>query len=275
MKFYIFRKKVLGAAMGATLSFLGINAGATDTYEDESAEIEPEDGDFYEESDVEERNEELSAGGIVAPEAIVESADNRTEIEKTLDHADEQDSGRGLEFFWMSGNIGYQYMSLAGISNASLLPAGDSSQGGGAAFGGGAGIRLIYFTGGVAMRSAALGSFNLWSLVAELGLRVPLGMFEPYGTFSAGYIGVGDVETKTISKSIGGIHGMNLQLAAGLDFYLSDTFSIGTRWGGDLLFLSRKADASLCEGEPDCVFAQDGSSLGGGTVVSFLVGLHL
>src|SRR6516225_4361105 len=60
----------------------------------------------------------------------------------------------------------------------------------------GAGIRLVFLTLGVRGRVASfednsptqsVGAWQIWSLDGELGLRAPLGRFEPHGAVAVGY----------------------------------------------------------------------------------------
>ena len=70
---------------------------------------------------------------------------------------------------------------------------------------------------------------------------------------------------------------MNGRIGAGLDYYLSNTFSVGGNLTGDLLFLSRSkvADAGAStSGDEAAVYAKDGSSIGAGATLTAVVGLH-
>jgi hypothetical protein len=208
------------------------------------------DGD--EEEDEEESDGPLESGGLAAPGSLPEGGDQRTDIERELDESESKDAGRGLEFFWISAEIGFQTLGLTTFSNGGLVPEGATASGSGLEYGGALGLRVLYFTLGARFRRATFQDFSPWSVVAEGGLRVPLGRFEPYGTLSGGYAGI------TGADGGGSIGGVDLRLGAGLDLYLSDSFSVGTCATGDLLFLS-----------------SDGvSGTGAGLTTSLQLGLH-
>lgn len=224
---------------------------ATDAYDDEQETQLPE-RDAEDEDKDRSGDGPLESGGLAAPGTLQEGGDERTEIERELDESDEKDAGRGLEFFWISGEIGFQTLGLTTFSNGGLVADGVTASGSGLEYGGAVGLRLLYFTLGARFRRASLQDFSPWSLVAEGGLRVPLGRFEPYGTLSGGYVAIPGGE------ELGSIGGVDLRVGGGLDLYLSDSFSVGACATGDVLFLA----------------ADGASSVGAGLTTSLQLGLH-
>lgn len=244
-------------------------ARASDAYSDDPRTVEPE----TEEDEPEEptqADESLKAGGLEAPEAMPEAEDSRSDIEKNLEKADEKDSGRGLEFVWLNGEVGFQLLSLTSLSNNNLVPDRDSTFSSSLELGAGAGIRVLYFTLGGRFRFAPGPSYNVWSLLGELGFHIPLGSFEPYAILGAGYAGVTRFETA--SGELEPFGGAAVRLGAGIDYYLSDSFSVGASVTGEMLFLKRSgARDSFCN---SCGYLQDGTGVGTGLVTSLIVGLH-
>ncbi len=244
-------------------------ASAGDAYDDDWRAIEPE----IEETDTKESegaDESLKAGGLEAPDAMPEAEDSRSEIEKNLEKADEKDSGRGLEFVWLNGEIGFQLLSLTSLSNNNLVPDRDSTFSSSLELGAGAGIRVLYFTLGARFRYAPGADYNVWSLLGEAGLHIPLGSFEPQVVLGLGYSGVTAFETG--SGDLDPFGGVALRLGGGLDYYLSDSFSVGARVTGEMLFLKRPAARdSFCN---SCGYLEEGSGAGTGLLTSLLVGLH-
>lgn len=220
-----------------------------DAYDDEAEEHGPRgnDEDEADQGDVTEGG--LSTGGMSAPKALGETGDTRSEIAKELDESDERDSGRGLEFFWLTGDIGFEALSLDALGNNGLLSKDAPKGASGLAFGAGAGFRILYFNLGARFRYGDLSEFEAWSLLGEAALRVPLGKFEPFGFVGIGYGAVTGV------TAIGGV---DLRLGGGLDYYFSDSFSAGVQASGDLLFLKGEA----------------GSATGAGVSGMALIGLH-
>lgn len=247
-----YMKRNLAHVAGLSLIFTSRFCFADDAYDDEDEQQRPED-DFEEtDSGEEESTDSLKSGGLEAPGSLPETGDGRTDIEKELDKSDEKDAGRGLNFFWLNAELGFLTMGLSTLGNQGLVAEGAAASGSGFVYGGALGFRLLYFTLGARFRRATLDVFTPWSLVGEAGLRVPIGRLEPYATLSAGYVGISD------SVSVTPIGGADVRLGAGLDFYFSDSFSVGVATSGELLFLS----------------GGGASSTGGGFATTALIGLH-
>jgi hypothetical protein len=191
-------------------------------------------------------------------------------MSRELDLADQADSGRGLEFFWLSGDVGAAYLDLAVSAPGRLLP-GLAESGLGAAYGGGLGARLLYFTTGARFRLINLGSYDVWTLGLELGARLPLGAFEPFGRVSAGYLGVMRAETLGIPLSAGGFF---TRFSGGADYYISDAFSLGAELGFSVGTVSRAAVLGVPADGPDAL-RENVSSLALGCELMMNVGFHL
>lgn len=202
-----------------------------DAYDDEAEDTDPRRNEDEDEGQEDLTEGGLSTGGMTAPKALGETGDTRSEIAKELDESDERDSGRGLEFFWLSGDIGFEALSLDALGNQGLLTEGTPKGASGLAFGAGAGIRILYFNLGARFRYGDLSEFQTWSLLGEASLRVPLGKFEPFGFMGVGYRAVRG------SASLDEVGGVDLRLGGGLDYYFSDSFSVGAQASGDILFL--------------------------------------
>lgn len=235
----------------------------------------------------------LSAGGLAPPPAVeaapVDAAPNATEQE--LARADREDSGRGLEFVWLNAEAGVQHLGLQTFHAKRLVdPALVETTQTGALFGAGAGVRLIFLTAGARFRFANFSAFQLWTLNAEFGMRIPLGAFEPYFTFGGGYASLGSFDSSSLGAALSdaGINkgdlsarGFNLRGGAGFDYYFGHTLSVGLNLSGDVLFLSRsKVTATMtpAPGTPAekaaALYTQDGTSIGGALALTALVGLH-
>src|SRR5262249_54979615 len=66
-----------------------------------------------------------------------------------LEQAQEKDSGRGLDFFFLEGEGGGEFAGLDAITKSgTLLPATSNASAIGAMFGASSGLRLLYFTVG-------------------------------------------------------------------------------------------------------------------------------
>lgn len=218
------------------LFVLGVSSFAAPALADDAYDDEQDDEALRpapDEDEAQEIEEEgLEMGGMRAPDALGETGDQRSDIEKELEESDERDSGRGLEYVWLSADLGFQALSLTALHDGGLLAEGEPTGGSGLAFGGGIGARLLYFTLGARFRYSDFGELSPWSLLGEAALRVPLGKLEPFGLVGVGYTSVGGL------SDADGVGGANVRLGGGLDYYLSDSFSVGAQASGDLVFLS-------------------------------------
>ncbi len=264
----------LSGCAGALLLLVATTSRArADSYDDEVAPVTPDAPDETPtppQAPVETGERPLDAGGLEAPGAMPEKGEERSQTERELDTADRDDSGRGLEFVWLTGELGFQAVDLRAAGGEFVGGPVDSGASG-VVYGGAIGLRVLYFTFGARFRNGSLSHFDLWSLAGEGALHLPFGHFEPYATLGVGYTALtglvvpGGASGMALSAS-----GVDVRAALGADYYLSDTFSVGGQVGGDLLFLSRAA----ASGGSDPSVAQPGSSVGLGLVASVLVGLH-
>jgi hypothetical protein len=224
----------------------------------------------------------LDAGGLRPPEAVDSEqqappgAPSETP-ETELERADKEDSGRGLEWVWLNAEVGGQHVGLHTLKNDDLVDGEliKSSQTG-LLYGGGLGLRILNYTAGVRFRMGTFSDWSLWTLDAEGQFRIPIGRLEPYATLGAGYASLGSFKTDSPLVSDVTVRGFNARLGVGLDYYLSNTFSLGGNLTGDLLVLSRSAvsvppNTDVAE---DYVYAKDGSGIGAGATLTVVVGLH-
>jgi hypothetical protein len=223
----------------------------------------------------------LESGGLRPPEAVDDTAPVDPAAptpEKELEKADREDSGRGLEWIWLNAEIGSEHLGLQTLKANDLLdPKLVKTSQTGLVYGAGVGVRILVFTAGARFRVGSFSEWQLWTLNLEGGLRIPIGSLEPYFTVGGGYASLGSFSTTAPASSKADVKGFNARVGAGLDYYLSNTFSVGGNLTGDLLFLSRskvaEADAST-SGNEAAVYAKDGSSIGAGATLTAVVGLH-
>ena len=86
--------------------------------------------------------------------------------------------------------------------------------------------------------------WKLWTLGVEGGLHMPLGALEPYATVGVGYASVGSMKYGTFdamgqatrgSGDAPSAKGFDARLGIGLDYYLTNMFSVGLNVTGDML----------------------------------------
>jgi Outer membrane protein beta-barrel domain len=195
--------------------------------------------------------------------------------ERRLQESDSSDSGRGLEFFYVTPELGIAYTSLSGLhSNGDLVAPSSGSSGTGALWGVGAGARLLFATVGPHFRMTNFKDKNVWSLGLDLGWHVPLGSFEPYGALGAGYARLSYTGSSPGGQDLTG-SGFDVRLAGGFDYYVTHVFSAGANLTGELLKLSRSAiPASVATTGDADVYKRDASGLGISVSVTAVAGLH-
>jgi hypothetical protein len=228
----------------------------------------------------------LSALGVAVFSTRPASAQSRAE-------ADADRPAVGL--VWMNGEAGHQMVDLRTFVvddealSAGLVP----TVGGGPAMGLGAGVRLWFFTVGGRARVGMFrdhatgtdGTWQLWTLDGELGLRVPIGRVEPHVSVGAGPAFVGNFRDAVagLHEDLE-VHGVNARAGAGLDYWVSRRVTIGAGVSGELLALSRsgRPPPRVVERERTATpiakaaraLQADGSSVGSSLAIMGGAGLH-
>lgn len=237
------------------------------------------------------QNGGMSAGGLAPPPSTQEGqSSSEAQTEQELNKSEQEDSGRGLEFFYLNGEIGMEHLGLQTFKANNLVDANvvKSTQTG-LMYGGGLGLRLVFLTLGARFRIGNFSDWQLWTLNGELGLHIPLGNLEPYFTLGAGYASLGSFSAGNIGSDLNNagvsITGYNIRAGAGLDYYITPMFSVGANLTGEMLGLTRpgvdpaklKASASNTNSSTQAaadVYKADGSSLGAAVSLTAVIGLH-
>lgn len=230
----------------------------------------------------------MSAGGLAPPSEPTPTSDDQSQplpqTEQDLAKADREDSGRGLEFFYMNGEIGGEHLGLSTFQAKGLVDAGTvKTTQTGLMYGGGLGIRLVFLTLGGRFRLGHFEQWDLWTVNAEVGIHIPLGSIEPYFTLGGGYASMGSFDSNKIGGDLQSedvdVKGWDVRGGFGIDVYLSSTFSLGANLTGELLVLTRpgvSAQKLQASGQQDAdqIYAADGSSIGSAVSLSAVAGLH-
>ncbi len=231
------------------------------------------------------QNGDMNAGGLAPPPVQQNQSAGSEQTEQSLEKAEKEDSGRGLEFLWLNAEVGYENLGLQTFKANNLVDAGvvKTTQNG-LLYGGGIGARLVFITLGARFRLGNFSEFQMWTLDAELGLRIPLGDLEPYFTFAGGYASMGSFNASNIGQDFNSagvsITGYNLRGGFGLDYYLSPAFSLGANLTGEMLVLTRpgvdpsKLQSGGASNAASDVYKADGSSIGAAVAITAVAGLH-
>ncbi len=227
---------------------------------------------------------DLQAGGLRPPEAVdapeaEPEARSEAEVEQELDRAEQEDTGRGLEFVWLQGEAGYDLLWLQALSGSSLVDGSVVSENQhGPVVGAGLGVRVFVITAGARFRYATFQDFSWWTLDAEAGLRIPMGRLDLYVTLGGGYgsaSGFGEGPSSDLDLSKLALTGFNLRTGGGAEFYFSETFSVGASINGEVAFLKRSAvDTPSAPAGDLAVYAEDASSVGARLTTTAYLGLH-
>lgn len=205
------------------------------------------------------------AGGLVPPPAP-EATEPATTQQLVL--AEQDDSGRGLSFFWVAPTVGFRGVHLVddSIFEGTTVPK-DSV---GLAIGGAAGVRLLYFTGGVDFRYGLLSEWDAWLLNLQFGIRIPLGNLEPYVDLGGGFtsIVVSGSESTVTPEVLGG----NVRIGGGVDYFVTDVFSVGARLSAELWILSRGGVAGQA---PGSFYGGGATGVGLSYEPAVVLGIHL
>ena len=200
--------------------------------------------------------------------------------QRELEQASREDSGRGLEFVYFDVGGGGQLAALTALSQSgTLVPASDKTTAFGPYFAAGAGLRLLFLTVGPRFRYAHFTDYDLWSLNLDLGWRVPLGNLEPYAMLGGGFAKLGRSSEGVSGIGDVSITGFNVRLGGGVDYYLSNVFSVGGTLQAELLRLARGSTTVPPPSPTDpnaapSPFASDASSLGLVVTAGAVLGLH-
>lgn len=196
--------------------------------------------------------------------------------EQKLQQAERKDSGRGLEWFYIQAESGYQHVGLQTFKS-DLLTYGDvNSTGNGVMVGGALGVRLLFFTFGARGRLGMFSDWDVATINGEFGFHIPVGNLEPYVTLGGGYAFLTDFDASKWGSEDVSVDGYNVRLAAGLDYYVTPVFSVGALLSGEMLGLWRSGLALDSNAPVDArvAAAADGSSVGASFTGSLVLGLH-
>ena len=205
-----------------------------------------------------------------------------------LQNAERSDSGRGLEIAYAQASVGAAFLGLDTFSNSKLGL--DKTSGGGPVFGLGAGLRLLFFTIGARARLTTLSAYDFWQLDLEAGYHVPIGRWDPYVAVHGGYAFETNASSAQVQGPEGGgagesdaasqlaLHGGEVGVSGGADYYVTPLISVGAEATAELLFLSRPkqtpTNGGVQDGPSQQLYLTSGSSTGLGLSASLHAGIH-
>jgi len=237
-----------------------------------------------------------SAQSLAPPPPLEpEAEEQESSTEKELDDSQKKDSKRGLEWLYVDVNGGWQIVGLRtfNLDEENFTGGFIATESQGFVMGAGVGVRLIFVTLGARARVGLFDAWDLFSVGGELGMRLPLGNLEPNFNLGAGYTALGSFQSSVKSGAVTNaldntdISGFYVRAGAGLDYYITPTFSVGAVASFEVLGLKRpslnpaqisdlKADSSLTDVQKRKadLLALEGTSYGAGGTAMAVLGLH-
>jgi len=213
-----------------------------------------------------------------APTVVVQ----KTETDKDSATRQLEDGGLGLEWLYLNADLGAAYTDLVSLRSSNWQIVDNTATG--AAFGVGAGVRIVFFSAGIRVRDLEMTSFNMWETDLEAALHFRIWRIDGAIGARGGYAFLGQFSPDAIATSATTnasnvtVHGWNVGPTVDLDFYLSKLISIGVDANAELLFLERPPLA-LPAGETvspayASLYQDSGSSAGLGFLAMSHVGVH-
>lgn len=187
----------------------------------------------------------LNAGGLSPPPPLATVAAStepaEPDIVDDLDDAKASDAERGLSWFWLEAQGGYQFAGLVQLDGeANDLTGGlfaTEGHGGVASFG--LGAQLIFMTIGVRGRIGVFPEWQMGSFGGELGLKLPLGVVEPRFDLGGGYAVLANLDG-ALGDAFD-LNGFYVRAGAGVDFYPVELLSLGIHATWEVTGFTRSA----------------------------------
>jgi hypothetical protein len=175
--------------------------------------------------------------------------------------------GRDVDFIWVEVEGGVSYVNLVAFRNANFA-GGDTDvfhevTGTGPMVGAAVGFRVYWLAVGARMTFASYNVFQIGTVGADVQLRFPIPIFEPYIRVGAGYAWEGEANYSSPGMSSTNVTGWAFNAAVGFDIFLTNWLTLGAGAGFDLLNMTRQRDPSQpCMGVTDFCPMMDGDSIG-------------
>ncbi len=227
-----------------------------------------------------------SAGGLTAPPPIDTTADSRGETERDLDEAEEEDSGRGLTWFYVNAQGGFQHVGLEtfAVDESNLTAGLATTEASGGFYGVGLGAQLLFLRIGPRFRHGFFPDWQMFSIGGELGIRIPIKFMDLHFDLGGGYVALGSLGGALASQSDAiDVNGGYGRIGGGLDFFIGEIFSVGPFVSWEFMGLTRPGVDPTevpdeCESDPDaareCALAREGSGFGSAITVGGMLGLN-
>ncbi|NOY90203.1 MAG: outer membrane beta-barrel protein [Deltaproteobacteria bacterium] len=164
---------------------------------------------------------------------------------------------------YIGADFGYSWINLVQFSSNNFIPVAERRDGSGWSTALSAGFRILWFTVGGRGTLSSYPGFEVGTVGLDLGLHLPIPVFEPYvrGGLSYGWMGNANYSNPNLSDT--SVTGLVADAGAGVDIYLNDHISIGA--GVDAVFLNltrQKISASAGTMVGDVNISESGDAVG-------------
>jgi hypothetical protein len=233
----------------------------------------------------------MNAGGLAPPPPLGSTAPPqpppREDPLTTTTDDKESDSGRGLSWFWIEAQGGFEHLGLQTFNvdeenfSVGLVP----TEASGGVLSAGIGAQIVFLTLGARARMAFFDAWQVGRIGGEVGFKIPLGIFEPRFDLGAGYAALGSFDG-VVAETVA-IRGFYARAGAGLDLYPVEVVALGVHASFDFMGLTRPgldpAKIAEIQADPDIgdlpaareqALALDGSGYGAALAIQGTVGLH-
>jgi hypothetical protein len=237
-----------------------------------------------------------SAQGLAPPAPLPpEEREEESSTARDLDDSTKKDSKRGLEWLYVDVQGGAQIVGLRtfNLDEANFTADFVETETQGFVTSLGVGVRLVFLTIGARARVGLFDQWDLFSVGGELGLRLPFGNLEPHFNLGGGYTALGSFESSLKSGAVEKaldetqIAGFYVRAGAGIDYYITPTFSVGALASFEVLGLTRpgldptkiaeiKSDPTLTDIQKKKadLLEFEGTSYGAAGTAMAVVGIH-
>lgn len=172
-------------------------------------------------------------------------------------------------FLWVDAQVGFANVSLARFTSDNFLPTDLDLDSGGVTLSAAGGFRLFILQVGLRGVLNRFSDFDIGQIMADVSLRIPLIIVEPYFHIAGGYSWLGAVDFDTSVDDDVSISGLVAETGLGVDLTIIDGLALGL--GVDVGVLSLGRSGLSCN-TGSCGFEADAQS--DGSAVGLLIRTH-
>lgn len=188
----------------------------------------------------------MNAGGVAPPPPLSGPQPQNPQtplpppnVDDDLDEGKKKDSGRGLSWFWLEAQGGFEHVGLQtfNIDEQNFSVGLVETEASGGVISAGIGAQIVFLTLGVRGRMGFFDAWQIGRIGGELGFKIPIGFVEPRFNLGAGYAALGNFDG-VVAENVD-IRGFYARAGAGVDFYPVKFLALGAEASFDFMGLAR------------------------------------